>query len=73
MLRSVPSYDEPRALLMIVEWWRQTAIVLFELLFIPLVGVVLLLSGLLWGGLLIGAAIGLALSRYGPHWWPGKR
>lgn len=74
LLRAVPSHlDESRALLNIVELLRPDWWLLLELLLIPLVGVALFLGGVAWGGLLLGAAVALALSRYGPHWWPGKR
>lgn len=65
--------DEARALLYAVESWRPVPWVVLELLLLPLVGVGLLLGGLSWGCLLIGSAVSLALSRYGPNWWPGKR
>lgn len=65
-------FDEARDLLDFVELQRSTAWTLAEL-FLIFTGACLQLAGLPWGGLLIGAALGLGLSRYGPHWWPGKR
>lgn len=38
-----------------------------------LLGVVLLSAGQVWAFSFVGAAVALALSRYGPSWWPGRR
>jgi hypothetical protein len=70
--QSVDRLDEARALLGIVESWRPSSW-LVALLLLPLLGVALVLSGVLWGGFFVGAAVSLALCRYGPHWWPGRR
>ena len=43
------------------------------LLVLALLGVCLMGGGSYWGGLLTGLAVSLALSRYGPSWWPGRR
>jgi hypothetical protein len=70
---STDRFDDARALLYVIESWRPALWVMVELLLLPLLGLGLLLGGAYWGGLLIGAAVSLGLSRYGPHWWPGKR
>jgi hypothetical protein len=76
-LTVVPPYErdrlaDARELLRLAEYTRAATLWLCGLL--PLVlGVVLMLSGLHWGGLLVGGAVSLALSRYGPSWWPGRR
>jgi hypothetical protein len=74
MLTVVPDRrTEDRDLIFLVEFWRPVVPLLLELFLLPLVGLALVLSGLSWAWLLIGAATALALSRFGPHWWPGKR
>lgn len=70
---STDRLDDARALLYVIESWRPALWVMAELLLLPLLGVCLLLGGLDCGGFLIGAAVPLAFSRYGPNWWPGKR
>lgn len=77
MLNVVPQsnadpLNDARALLHLVAPWPDPW-VLLELLLLPLLGVGLVLGGLNWGWLLIGAALSLGLSRYGPLWWPGRR
>jgi hypothetical protein len=64
---------EARELLRLVEFGRPALWVLCELLLLPLLGVGLLLVGLYLGYAVIGGAVALGLSRYGPCWWPGKR
>lgn len=66
--------DEVRTVIRVVETGRPTMWALFELLVLPLLALSLLAAGCEWaGGLLLGAAVSLALSRYGPRWWPGRR
>ena len=43
------------------------------LVLLPLLAVALLAAGHVWAWCLIGASVALALSRYGPRWWPGRR
>jgi hypothetical protein len=71
--QSINRGEEARALLYVVESWRPFLWTVVELLLLPLLGVGLLLGGLYLGYALIGAAVALGFSRYGPHWWPGKR
>lgn len=75
MLTIVPPPDrftEARELLWAVEELRVWT--LAEVLLPLLLGVCLLAAGSPQvGGLLLGVAAALALSRFGPSWWPGRR
>lgn len=78
MLNVVPnpwerSYDDPRALLALVEIGR-TAMWTLTLAALLLVAVLLLALGVAWAaGLTVGAAVSLTLHHNGPPWWPGRR
>lgn len=63
---------DARELLYLIETTRPAMWLLYGLLPL-LLGVGLVVAGLLWGGLLIGAPIGWALLCHGPAWWPGRR
>jgi hypothetical protein len=63
---------EARELLRLVESAPDLQLIV-ELFLLPLLAVCLLATGFVWAWALIGAALALALRRYGPHWWPGKR
>ena len=65
---------DARDLLRIVELGRPNWRVLGEILLPLLLAVCLLSVGCNWAaGLLLGVAVSLMLSRYGPRGWPGKR
>jgi hypothetical protein len=67
-----PDQIEARELLRLVMSW-QPILWALEILLLPLAGLALLAGGFAWGALLIGAAVALILTRYGPSWWPGRR
>lgn len=65
-------FADARQLLYIGELSRPSPVVV-AVLVLTLLAAVLIAAGQVWAWSLIGAAVSLALSRYGPHWWPGRR
>lgn len=78
MLTLVPysttrQFADARELMSLIESTRLSLLLVVELILLPLLAVVLLATGLVWGWSLIGATLAFALRRYGPRWWPGKK
>lgn len=72
LVRPDSQTNEARELLRLVSSW-ESLVWAVGLVLAPLMGLALLAAGYPWGGVLIGATVSLALSRYGPSWWPGRR
>lgn len=51
----------------------QSSLLLLLFVLLPVLAAGLWAAGHAWACPVIGAAVALALSRYGPHWWPGRR
>lgn len=66
-------FPDARQLLHVGDLWRPAQALAVSLLLL-LLTLSLFSAGYGWAaGLLIGAAVSLCLSRYGPRWWPGRR
>lgn len=74
MLTLVPDRDRytDARLLADVDDLTRAAVLLLELVVLVLLAAALIGVGQTWAWSLTGVALGLALSRHGPPWWPGR-